>query len=428
MAAILGRLGTYLQNSAVYDPDSNRYVELVQGMETGCGFARRVGGFCRTAEVLRTPGYPLFLLLSGRIGTSIVIVSLLGGLVIFFTGFVIGDRWSRGAGLLAAVLLAADPSSIWRSSTIQTDAIFQVLVTVGLLLEVSAIWSETPRIMLFLAGSFLLSVSPLIRPVGMFLWPFAWVPIMVIPRQTLAKRKVFVIATAILSLTPVLAWSARNKHSANSFAFSTEGPVTAYYFIGGGVLATSYHTTVWQQIDNLEKELGVEDLLDTPATLDGLMISRVISIVAEHPKAAIEFEFFNALRMALAPDEAALRGWLRVGATPYMGEPYFMHFWGRVRDMLKHPGLLMLLSAQGCWLVVVWTGVGRFIVDCVTSWTEIPKVERWGLAMIFGSACVLAFLSTASSASSGRMRVAFAPMIAMLAGMGWSRPENLARS
>ena len=362
-------------------------------------------------------------MLSGRIGTSILIVSLLGGLVIFFTGFLIGNRWSCKAGLLAAVLLAADPSSIWRSSTIQTDAIFQALVAAGLLLEVSAIWSNRPRIILFLTGSFLLSISPLIRPVGMFLWPFTWIPILAIPGETFAKRKVFVVATAIATLIPLLAWSVRNKHLTNSFAFSTEGPVTAYYFIGGGVLATSNHTAMWQQINHLEKEMHLEDLLETPPSLDGPMISGVISIIAEHPLAAFEFEFFNALRMAFAPDEAGLRGWLRVGPTPYMGEPYYMHFRGRVRDMFRHPWLLLLVGGQICWLMFVWIGVGRFFITFVTKWRAISHGACWGLSIISGSAFLLTLLSIGSSATSGRMRVSFAPMIAMLAGMGWSRPE-----
>jgi hypothetical protein len=427
MAGIVGRFATYLRNSAVLEPDSNRYLELAEGLKTGCGFARRVGDSCRDPEVLRTPGYPLFLAISGRIGTSILIVSLVGGIVIFFTGFVIGERWSRRAGLLAAFLLAAEPSSIYRSSTVMTEPIFQVFVAAGVLLEVSALWRDRTSVILFLAGSFILSVSPLVRPVGMFLWPFAWVPILAMPAHTLVRRRVFVIAAAVLTLTPVLAWSARNKRLANSFTFSTEGPVTAYYFVGGGVLATSYRTTIWEQINNLEKELNVKDLLDTPATLNSLMISRAVLIAAWHPKAAIEFEFFSALRMAVAPDEAALRGWLRVGPTPYMGEPYFMHLSGRVRDMLKHPWLLLLMWAQAGWLIFVWIGIGRFFVSFVTSWREIPNVARGGLAIIFGSACVLAVLSTGSAASSGRMRVTFAPMIAMLAGMGWSGPETFAR-
>ena len=47
--------------------DSFEYLQLADGMRHGCGFARLINGSCQPAEILRTPGYPLFLAaLGGR--------------------------------------------------------------------------------------------------------------------------------------------------------------------------------------------------------------------------------------------------------------------------------------------------------------------------------------------------------------------------
>ena len=170
-AGLFARLEPYVQNGPMFDPDSSRYVELANGLTSGCGFARKVGDSCAQPELFRTPGYPLLLAASRSIGLSIVLVSLFSAIVVFFVGFVLGDRCSHRAGLLAAALLATDLSSICRSSAVLTDAFFQCFVATGLLLEVSGVWRRRPRIDLFMTGSLILSLSPLIRPIGIILWP-----------------------------------------------------------------------------------------------------------------------------------------------------------------------------------------------------------------------------------------------------------------
>ena len=382
IAGLSARLEPYVQNGPMFDPDSSRYVELANGLTSGCGFARKVGDSCTQPELFRTPGYPLLLAASRSIGLSIVLVSLFSAIVVFFVGFVLGDRWSHRAGLLAAVLLATDLSSICRSSAVLTDAFFQCFVATGLLLEVSGVWRRRPRIDLFMTGSLILSLSPLIRPIGIILWPLTWLPILVIPTFSRKNHIVVAISIAVFALLPLLIWSARNERLTKGFAFSTNGSATAYYFVGGGILAAARGTSIWEQIDKLEQELQVKDMLDSPATLNRSMLSRVIAIAAQHPKAAFEFEFFSTLRMIIAPDEAALRAWLRVDPTPHGGEPYFMHFSERLRGMLSHPGLLMLTAVQVSWLAFVWIGIGRFTVKFVRLWNEIPDSARCGIGII----------------------------------------------
>ena len=45
----------------IFNDDSDYYLELARGFLHGCGFAP-FSGYCGPAEILRTPGYPLFLI------------------------------------------------------------------------------------------------------------------------------------------------------------------------------------------------------------------------------------------------------------------------------------------------------------------------------------------------------------------------------
>jgi 4-amino-4-deoxy-L-arabinose transferase-like glycosyltransferase len=421
-AGFAARIAPFAWRGAAIEYDSARYLELAKGMVTGCGYARRVGGACAAPEVLRTPGYPAFLVACRNIGASVAVVSMLGAIVILAVGCLIGSRWSHRAGLLAALLLAVDLSSISLSSAVMTDALFQSVLAAAVLLELFAVWSDRPRIAALLTGALLLGVAALVRPLAVFLWPFAWLAALAAPLPTRRTRATVVIAAAVLAIAPVLAWSARNERAANSFSLSTDGPITMYYSVGGGILSTADHTSVAQQYQRLEAAANVAHSEDTPATLNGFMMRRAVRIAVEHPAAALKFELFSFLRMALAPDDAWVRGLVRAGPPPYVGEPYFMHAGARARDILGHPSLLLLLALQLCWLAVVWVGSGRVFVALAAG--EVPHRARNAVAILLGVTGTLIVLCAASAAPSGRMRVSFAPMLAMLAAMGWLRPQS----
>ena len=79
--AMLGlalRLGPLLRAGVLMDPDSTRYIELAQGLNHGCGFARWANGACATVEVFRTPGYPLILAAVGNLRAVVAIQAILG--------------------------------------------------------------------------------------------------------------------------------------------------------------------------------------------------------------------------------------------------------------------------------------------------------------------------------------------------------------
>lgn len=424
LTAFVLRVEPYLQNGPGLDPDSYRYIELAKGLVFGCGFARLLNGSCADPEMLRAPGYPLFLALTHTLGTSIVIVSLLAAGVIFAMGTVISSHWSLRAGLLAAALLAFDLPSIGVTSCVMSDALFQSIVAAALLLQISALGKESANFGFATLSAVLFGLCALVRPIGEFLWPAAWIPILFASDSNHRKRLFYAIFAAVISLAPIVGWSIRNQRVMGSFALSTEGPITLYYFTAGAILAADSHSTLWPSIHILEHQAGVASWADTPARLNGELLRRTARIMAAHPIATLEFELFSFVRMALAPDEAYLRGWLHSGKTPFAGEPLFMHLRARIANILEHPMLASLLFFQVAWLVFVWIGVGRAGALLFRARErEGCSGARFSIALLLYVAGTLYLISGATPASAGRIRMAFVPALVMLAAIGWTRNE-----
>lgn len=271
-----------------------------------------------------------------------------------------------------------------------------------------------------------MGLSSLVRPVGEFLWPIAWTPTLATRIRSLRTRAAIATLAAVLAAAPVFAWSARNEHVVGTFMLSTDGAITLYYYLGAAILAVYHHASIDQQQQSLEHQAGVSDWMETPASLSGYMARRTAEIMVEHPIATIEVELFSFLRLALAPEEAWVREWLNLEGTPDAGEPWYLHMSARSRDILQHPLLCLLMFWQIAWLYVVWLGVWRIWRFTYTQWSELDREARNAIAFMFVTMAILFLLSApAGSATAGRLRVAFAPFLAILASMGWIRRESL---
>src|ERR1700687_6095686 len=68
-------------------PDSVGYVALAHGLLQGCGFAVWTRGTCGPPEVLRTPGYPVFIALLGCNWRAVLFAqAIMGGVLVLALG------------------------------------------------------------------------------------------------------------------------------------------------------------------------------------------------------------------------------------------------------------------------------------------------------------------------------------------------------
>ncbi len=78
--------------------DSIGYIQLAEGLRSGCGFARMINGVCAPADIVQTPRYPAFLALMPNLSFAIMVRSLLAAGVCLLVGLLVKGLWSPGAG------------------------------------------------------------------------------------------------------------------------------------------------------------------------------------------------------------------------------------------------------------------------------------------------------------------------------------------
>jgi hypothetical protein len=87
---------------AYYPDDSFQYIQLADGMHDGCGFARLINRSCQTPEILRTPGYPVFLAAIGRkVRSFLAAQAVIGGIVGLAVAVWLMQEWSFFAAITA---------------------------------------------------------------------------------------------------------------------------------------------------------------------------------------------------------------------------------------------------------------------------------------------------------------------------------------
>jgi hypothetical protein len=92
----------------MFEPDSPSYTLLATGLTKGCGFARWEHGTCQAPQLLRTPGYPLFLAALGSLRSAIVVQAILEAGTVLVVGVAAAAVAGTTAGIVAASIFAFD--------------------------------------------------------------------------------------------------------------------------------------------------------------------------------------------------------------------------------------------------------------------------------------------------------------------------------
>src|SRR5438105_4201415 len=147
-----------LSNGDFYYPDSFTYLTPAANILHGLGFVDET----RAAETIRTPGYPLLLVLFGARTLPVIIFQHLlnAGLAIAIYLFVIHRMGDRLIALVASLLFALDTPTIHYANKLLTETLFTVLLYVVFVL---ALQRPRPIVIGILSG-----ILVLIRPIAIF--------------------------------------------------------------------------------------------------------------------------------------------------------------------------------------------------------------------------------------------------------------------
>jgi 4-amino-4-deoxy-L-arabinose transferase-like glycosyltransferase len=420
--AMLGlalRLGPLLRAGVLMDPDSARYIELAQGLNHGCGFARWINGACGEIETLRTPGYPLFLATMPTLRTAVAIQGVIGAALCLLTGWYVLGRWGFAAALAAELIVALDIPSILLSATILTDSLFQGLVTVGIVLDLWIVWrGQNDRIAIagILIAATLLGVAILVRPLGIVFPAFAMLPVFLLPRTGWRQSlSIGLLAFAIPSLM-AFGWMTRNDRTTGVYTLSSVGPLNLYYFRAAGVVWYRGDKSFQSVQEDLGREIGWprENFEEAPTSLESAMIHRAYGILRNDPLASIIMTLRCLGWLAIVPLRGSLNEFLgtNAGASSYFAASG--NVTARIQELVRSPLLTVLVVLQLLLMGLVWVGVVRSLF----RFGRKSTTERVLLLTPFIFALILLGLSAGPEAMA-RYRMPVIPLLAILAAVGW---------
>ena len=209
-------------------------------------------------EIDRTPGYPLFTMLTGMAFDNVLLtvlaqiaVSMLSLLLIWR----IAERVfpNRNAGTTAAWLYALEPISILYAVRLMPETLFILL----LLTVVDRLLSfyETGKLATLAVSGLLLAAATYVRPVSYYLvLPLAAALVVTTPRGTGLRWKA--PAVLLLSVLPWLAaWQLRNKIETGYSGFSSIVEQNLYFYQSAEVTAELAHISLVAE----QKQLGYPD-------------------------------------------------------------------------------------------------------------------------------------------------------------------------
>jgi 4-amino-4-deoxy-L-arabinose transferase-like glycosyltransferase len=331
---------------------------------------------------LRTPGYPLFIAAVYRLGADrrglVIVQILLSGLAVWLT-YVLGtELFSAWAGVLAALLIALDPATVWCAQVVLPDTLFSVLLIAAVLLGIALLRKPAWRRAIYLGT--ILGIAILFKPVAYYLT----IPICAVLLFGCGRKRILAGVLAPLLLL-VGGWQVRNLETVGTGTFSG---------------AQSTDLLLWRAAGVVAQQQGID--------LESAQ-KQVIHMIP------------NATQLS-APELD--RAFLRAGAEVIRSHPILY-----LRDMVK--GLIVVFISPGAKLLPAYFGLPSipFIAGYILFLLLIYSASLVQVAVMWGKGKVatpvlvvvvaLYLVVVQAGADSGcRYRVPALPFLAVYAAAG----------
>lgn len=335
-------VANYLDLTVNEQTDTGEYVPIArQLINEGQGYFR-----------VRTPGYPLFLALTGLdLKLALLLQGMLGFATCLLVYFGVRSRYGEVAGRLALGFLALDLTTITYGNLLLTETLFAALLTLGLVLAPT---SESKGQALGCGAA--LAAATYVRPVGMLLgclWPLVIALVWKKPR-----RAALVLAATWLLLLPWFFWQ---KEHYGAFRFSAITRINLLQYNAAYVIAD----IEGRSINEVQEEFNEIPRLEWEA--------RAIDILMAHPLTYLKLVAQEAPVTLLSPAWGAFRYMLQGGRewqyTVAAGAACLFWLWLPFSALAarKQFGLFALVTAAYLILIPGPQGRARFRVPAVPA-------------------------------------------------------------
>ena len=218
-------------------PDTASYIAPALELR---GYGRFYAG--GVPEIVRTPGYPLFLSFFVRLPDwkiwVVVAQCVLAASVAVMTYELTRILWNAKAAAFATVLYVLSPLTLLYSSALLTERLSSFLL--ALICVVMLFYIRTCANRWLAVAGFLVAALAFVRPVAVYA-PLGCVFFIVVRGITHRKLSLHMLAGALLfvvcALAPVKLWELRNERLTGYGGFSAISSLSLYFYNAGGVLA-----------------------------------------------------------------------------------------------------------------------------------------------------------------------------------------------
>lgn len=401
-------------------------------------------------EILRTPGYPLFLvpfaalLGDGGVNLSIPVHFFLALFTAFLvykiTKTLVGDTQEK-APVLAFFIVMLDPALVVSEFSLMSEVLFNAVFVSGMYMVLT--YTKTGRAKYYLAGAFIIAISVYIRPAAMYA-NYLLAGVILIYGAALRNKKAVAVALAavFINYAVTAVWVNRNHNLTGEKFFTTATAYNLYYMMGAYVLAKAEGKPFAlaqeellakvPRLDNDEiKKLAPAEGDLPPQRVTKLGIDATASLAAQ--KYAINILLAHPLATAGLIIKGALANAVEPGTSGFVNMFMIRERGGMVQKFLNMPlaeflaytikneaPLIIALALGGIWIATLWFCFG---------WGVKTVGVSHGIAGALLLGVIAYYLIIAAGPHSlARYRAPAVPFIAVYAGVGIARAwEKLAK-
>ncbi|RJQ34499.1 hypothetical protein C4568_02470 [Candidatus Parcubacteria bacterium] len=430
----------------IFAGDSATYVEMSESLLVGKGLAGEDGALQRAYP----PGYAAFLAVSKAITgsyTFAAIIQIFATLGAAFLIYLMTLKFvSRGWAIAAAMFYGLDPSVIFASTTLFSDALFSAMIVAVVYM---LFFAERPPVLVRSAiAGFLLDAATLVRPIGEFLLivlPVLFVILSWIEIRTRGRKgKIMIyhnflpaVVCALTALIIVVPWVYRNYSIFGVPEIAHVGANNLLYYNARQFLLFEEMNTL-NPLAALKAARAQTDLqlaaVDAriaeeleKATPPGQMSTNYEGAVAkrlllEHPILYGYYHSVNIVPFFITSSVAAYQQYvMQARDSSGFYAPTFSALWQNLRDMKDRfatrdwGGLVAAASAVApialemlFWIIVTLLAAGAVML----RWRD-PRVILFALLVLY-----FAFLT--GPVAIARYRIPAEPYLFILAGIALS--------
>lgn len=391
-------------------------------------------------EIMRTPGYPLFLTIGLKLGqvelVTILLQILLGCWTCYLVYATARHVFSQErSALYAALLFSVEPLSILYSCLLLSDTLFVFLLVASLNRLIGA-W-QGGRTVLWFGAAVALAGAVYTRPVGYFL-PLVLTLILLLWAIVNQERKLLwqTAAFCLLTISLLGLWQVRNWWATGYGGFSTTSELVLYFYHSGAVKAQQQGVPFYQVVEQLGyydsavyfqqhpeqqswtpgqryaylRNEGLRTLQQTPGVYAQVYLRGILVMLLD-PGVVEYLRLFQQYRKSDRTLNVMAKQGIIAAARRVVGE---------------NPGLLF----WGCWLgglLLSFYGLSLLGLRGIPLRTNLP------LLLLLSAGFYFVVVSGGIIAVS-RFRAPLMPLLSIFAGQGlwqigvWMRSKSLGRN